>query len=381
MRTIDFGKVTWSFDGLFDIAGGYEHPAHVRWNNSLYRTKQDVPPGITPDNVLYFELVIQGVPTSALTPFGKADLDSVGFLKTGAGSVSLKAGTVIELNGLIYEFASITPVAMPTLTPGTDYAIYLCEDGNLRADANFVAPAGWSASEVRRIGGFHYGLANLNIDASPNINAYSMWDLRWRPGCRDPRGMAYFVAGWADIYLLGVNHHVEGTSKAGATIADGLDPPKVALGYGGNGLNTYGGLSWYDANEIMSDHGKYLPTQAQFSAAAFGVTEASEHGADPVTAGHLANFTSQWGHEQIAGVIWQWGQDSGGVNAGASWQAVTDGKGSTLYESARALLGYSNFSGAVTNHGGSRAVAYNILPNVTSAGQSARGFADHLILV
>jgi hypothetical protein len=136
--------------------------------------------------------------------FYKADPDSVIFTKTAAGAISLKAGTKVEVAGAVVSFVSNTAVTMPSLTAGTDYAVYVCSDGTVRADASFSAPTGYTTANSRKIGGFHYALGNLNVDATPNINAYSLWDLKWRPACADPRGMV-LVAGkfWCDIYLLG----------------------------------------------------------------------------------------------------------------------------------------------------------------------------------
>ena len=88
--------------------------------------------------------------------FAKADPDSVAFTAPSGSTVSLKAGAYIELAGLGYVFAADTAVQMPALTPGTDYAIYPCNDGTLRADANFSAPTGFTAATSRKIGGFHY---------------------------------------------------------------------------------------------------------------------------------------------------------------------------------------------------------------------------------
>ena len=88
--------------------------------------------------------------------FFKADSSTVAFTKTGAGTVSIKAGTLVATPNATLTFASATAVTMPTLTAGTDYAIYACDDGTLRADASFSYPSGYSAATTRKIGGFHY---------------------------------------------------------------------------------------------------------------------------------------------------------------------------------------------------------------------------------
>ena len=107
--------------------------------------------------------------------FGKADSGSVAFTKTGSGSLSLKAGTAIETNGRLFRFKSDTAVTMPTLSAGTDYAIYVCSDGSLRADANFSAPSGYTTANSRQIGGFHYGLIapGTAIDGASGFSSFT----------------------------------------------------------------------------------------------------------------------------------------------------------------------------------------------------------------
>ncbi len=311
--------------------------------------------------------------------FYKADPDSVTFTKTAAGAISLKAGTKVEVAGAVVSFVSDTAVTMPSLTAGTDYAVYVCSDGTVRADASFSAPTGYTTANSRKIGGFHYALGNLNVDATPNINAYSLWDLKWRPACADPRGMV-LVAGnfWADIYLLGVNHHTDGTSKAGVTIADGSSPPKVSPLFGGNGTTDYGSLTWHEAAEVMASHGKSLLSYGEFSAAAYGVTEASSAGSDPVTTKRSANYTSKWGLEQATGCMWQWGREFGGTYGAAAWTANTEGRGSTYTQASAAIFG-GNWGHAANS--GSRFADWHNAPSYSGNDVGARGRCDHLRLV
>lgn len=380
MPTIDLGKIVYSWKGDYNGAQAYEKFDTCRYNNNVYICIQDAAAGVDPSNGAYWDLMVEGTSASAAYMlFGKADADSVAFTKTGAGTVSLKAGTKVELNGVVHDFSVDTAVVMPALTAGTDYAIYVCDDGSVRADASFSAPHGYTANTSRQIGGFHYALSNLNVDSTPNINQYSLWDLKWRPECADPRGMV-LVAGkfWCDIYLLGVNHHTDGTSKNGATIADGASPPKVALGFGGDGTADYGSLTWYEAAEVMSDHGKGLLTYDEFAAAAYGVTEAQSIGADQITVQHNATYVSKWGVEQATGVMWQWGAMLGGPDSGATWSASTEGRGSYYNQPNAALFGglWSDAS-----YSGSRSASWLNAPSYSDSGTGARGRCDHLRLV
>ena len=162
----------------------------------------------------------------------KADPTTVAFTKLTAGTAEIKAGTVVDVDGTIVSFATATAITMPALTAGTDYAIYACADGTLRADASFSAPSGYTTANSRKIGGFHYAPGGnatgvAGGDATPAINAYSFWDLKFKPSCPDPRGMALVAGGfWVDIYLTGVDAITNGTSKYNVTIADGSSPPR-----------------------------------------------------------------------------------------------------------------------------------------------------------
>lgn len=379
MPTIDLGKLVYTWKGDYSAASAYEKFDTCRYNNAVYICILDAAAGIAPSNATYWELMVDGA-GSAAGLFYKADPDSVAFTKTAAGTISLKAGTKVEVAGEVHAFDAAAAVTMPALTAGTDYAVYVCSDGTVRADANFTAPTGYTTANSRKIGGFHYAPGNLNVDATPNINAYSLWDLKWRPECADPRGMV-LVAGkfWADIYLLGVNHHTDGTSKYGVTIADGSSPPKVPSAFGGNGTTDYGSLTWHEAAEIMAAYGKDLLSYAEFSAAAYGVSEGTSVGADPVTTGRSANYTSKWGVEQATGCMWQWGSEFGGpYNTTASYVANTESRGSTYNQANAAIFGGA-WSRAADS--GSRCAGWFNAPSNSDYYVGARGRCDHLRLV
>ena len=144
------------------------------------------------------------------------------------------------------------------------------------------------------------------------INPYSIWDLKFRPACQDPRGMALAADGrWDDIYFLGTNPDVDGTSKYGATIADGASLPKIPAAFGGDGSAAYTALSWYVATEIAAAYGKRLPGYSEFVSAAFGVQEGAALGFDPVTTSRSGPRTSAHGLVQATGNMYVWGQDVG----------------------------------------------------------------------
>ncbi|TFF27767.1 DUF2793 domain-containing protein [Jiella endophytica] len=323
--------------------------------------------------------------------FVKADPASVAFTRTAPGALELKAGTLVEVAGLVRHFEAATSIAMPALAAGTDYAVYACADGALRADPSPVAPAGYTAATSRMIGGFHYAAGgnatgyNTGGDATPQINPYSLWDLAWRPACPNPRGMA-LVAGrfWCDIYLTGVNVDADGSSRYGATIADGSSPPKVPAMFGGDGTTTYGSFTWFEATELLHSVGKTLLDYPDFVVASFGAKEGVSRGNDPVTTGFATTnagatnadqaLTSKWGIVQAVGCLWVWANAFGGPYT-AGWADNAKGRGQTYQQPNAGLLGAHWSSGV---NAGSRASTWNSAPWNSNSPFAARGRAEHL---
>lgn len=298
--------------------------------------------------------------------------------KTGAATVSLVAGTVASVGGRVVGFSADQPVVMPTLTAGTDYAVYVCNDGTARADASFVAPAGYTTTNSRKIGGFHF-------DLTSDIKQYSIWDLRHRPACPDPRGMV-LVNGlfWVDVYLCNSNPVAYGTSKAGVAVASGTVLPTRAAVFGGG---SYTSLNWWDAVQLTATYGKRLMTEAEFTIAAYGVAENQSLGGAaetiPTTA-YQVGFRSVWGGEQFGGHIWSWGADSGtrwDAPGGWGWRNSNGGAGQLYiqgdYSLTRVLLGGSRAGGA---YSGSRCSHWGYHPWRSYWDTGLRAASDHLSL-
>jgi hypothetical protein len=322
---------------------------------------------------------------SITTPglFAKADTQSVAFTKTGAGTAQLKAGTYIDVNGTLVTFTAATTIVMPTLTAGTDYAIYACTDGTVRADASFSGPSGYTTATSRKIGGFHFAPGGHSGapgggNATTQINDYSFWDVKFKPACTDPRGMTLVAGGfWADIYLLGVNHQVNGTSKYNVTIADGASLPKVPALFGGNGSTNYNLLNQLEAAEVMAAYGKRLPSYAEFSALAYGTTEFSVIGADPVTTSWTAAYISKWGGAQVSGNMWCLGSDFGGGASASGWVISSGDRGCTIQMENAPVFGGDWSSASLS---GSRCSRWNSQPTISSNNTGARGVCNHMAI-
>lgn len=321
-----------------------------------------------------------GIPNPVGT-FYKADPTTVAFTKTAAGTASIKAGTYLFIGATLVSFSVATAITMPTLTSGTDYAIWAKDDGTVQATTNFSAAPG--AGNYRKIGGFHYAPGGHSGspgggNSTPQINEYSFWDLNFRPACQDPRGMTLVANDfWADIYLLGVDWLTNGTSKYNVTIADGSSPPKIPTLFGGNGSTAYASLTWWEAMEVLRAAGKRGARYAEFAALAYGTTEASSIGTDQGSTIWNAAYVSKWGCNQVSGVMQQWGDEFGGGAAAAGWNANTGGRGSTYQLPNAVDLGGNWGDGA---NSGSRYSAWNNSPTSSRNGLGARGVCDHMIL-
>jgi hypothetical protein len=248
------------------------------------------------------------------TRIQRTDAASPILVTTGGSAIAIRAGTAIEYKGNSYAFDVETPVTVGELMPGQDYGVGLDRDGKPFAD--LLGPPnpldeGWFA-------GFHYAAGGCakgktGGDTIPTINPFSLWDLGFRPACRDPRGMALVetkVGGrfWADIYLLAVDHNEHGTSRCGATIADGRDLPMRPDGSG-----KFKKLDYAAAAEICAHHDKRLLGAEEFFAAAYGVKERCSRDKEPTVTGALDDgaerFISQRGLFDVTGTMWQWGTD------------------------------------------------------------------------
>jgi hypothetical protein len=107
--------------------------------------------------------------------FYKVSRTTPAFTVTGAGTINVNAGTIIECANSLFSYSIATAVTMPSLSAGTDYAIYQCSDLTIRADSSFTSPAGYTSSNSRQVGGFHYApggtatFAYLDTSGNPHI--------------------------------------------------------------------------------------------------------------------------------------------------------------------------------------------------------------------
>ncbi len=337
--------------------------------------------------------------------FIKADPASTCFIKTGAQTLALRAGTQVMIGTRLFTWAAQSAVVMPALSAGTDYAVYVCTDGTVRASSNWTAPEGYTVATSRLIGGFHYGLVapgttlagggfnttgtpgtgsyiwtQSDLDALVGIHAYSLWDLKWRPACPSPKGMA-LVAGrlWVDLYLLCVDHHLYGTSGAGRGLAAHGTPPKIPSLFGGNGTVTYGSLTWFEAAEIGAAHGKRLLRHSEFLAAAAGVTVGTRAPSLPVTAARVNGLTSKWGLEQTTGALWAWAEALFATGNVGTWYFAESRGG--IEPQAPLALRVGGSYGTEASACGPYCASFALSPGESAANTGARYCAEHVTLL
>jgi hypothetical protein len=291
---------------------------------------------------------------SALPSLIKRDPSAAALIARGRADVAVKAGTIF--GGV--TFAEDTPVVFDVdLEAGNDYAV-IVKDGSL----GYVRLASAAIGDDI-LGGFHFAPggnagARDGGDSEPAINPRSLWDRNFRPACPDPRGMALIETPsgkfWCDIYLTGVDHLADGTSRFGATIADGDDPPAKP------GRGHFAKFDYETALAVMKLHGKGLLSFAEFAAAAFGVREKTACHDNPRTTALDAPRTSRCGLIQATGNMWTWGHDGDPDEPRAS------------------IFGGSWLGGG---NAGSRcaSVAY-YWPRYSGGNLGARGRGDHLQL-
>jgi len=174
---------------------------------------------------------------------------------------------------------------------------------------------------------------------------------------------------WVDIYLPSASGNVL-SSVNGGTIADG----------------TSGNWHGYRFEQWFGDIGKKLIRQTEFVTASIGANQGTNIAGSAnsnTTTGHTdtagRRMISNIGCEDMAGVMWQWSRDPGGVySSGASWANAYDGNDSGVAGQHhnvpyRAHLGGNWYDGSVN---GSRFSRWVDSPLILNSQLSGRGVSE-----
>src|SRR3990167_6897659 len=193
----------------------------VEWIASL--KGEQGPQGIKGDTGAQGDAGINGTNGTSDTNFTKPHQGAPLVTKASVSTITIPIGTsvkaganIITVSGAAYTLslnsAGVGALDTGAKAAGTDYYVYALEAGGFILSANATNPTGYTTANSRQIGGFHYGVipeaftAINNIVAADatkiaGINAYSLWDLKFKPVC-DPKGMVFILGRWYDIYLL-----------------------------------------------------------------------------------------------------------------------------------------------------------------------------------
>jgi hypothetical protein len=318
------------------------------------------------------------------------------FAKTSPTSIIIPAGFAVVVNNNLvstvsdYSLDLNLDLDIGTKIQGKDYYVYVTSSGV------FYISLDNSIAIDKLIGGFHYGLTGesevlptnalkteADMVANRGIKAYSMWDLTWKPANKRPEGKVLVNnLFWRDIYPADEDYAIRGYSSCFAI--DGVTPaklaggdesygrkfPKVPLSKGGNGTINYGSLTWYEANEIVSEVGMRMISYDEFSNSSYGVVEEKSlqelgYATGTGVIQHYPEFESKWGVEMAVGVQYYWGgqilNGYGSTNF-AHRSGLTDGRGqiyATSNSPVATRLGGYELSTSTTLVAGSRHLNLN----------------------
>ena len=312
------------------------------------------------------------------------NISGTGYVQTSSISIDLSQSSS-------WDTTTGTDYTVASNRAGKDFYLYAVEPSSGTApdflvSASSTSPSGYSASDSRRIGGFHCLCVDVGTISGHDLDGFeagdvlpaSIWDLRWRSSGKQEGTVYSARAGlWVDIYLASWSG-TEMESIDGGTIADGGSSPH---------------FHWYNFVELFSEVGKRLPTQSEFMAFSAGSNQETNisGSSDPgTTTGHTdtagRRMISDIGVEDACGVLWQWGLENSADKAWSSWDpADTSGDGGT-YDGQNSIARGEGFDqpdrprfGGSWNNGaecGSRCAAWNESPLSLVASVGARGVAS-----
>ena len=266
----------------------------------------------------------------------------------GAHAYELDAAVELDLN-TDSNWDTITPInyAIAANRAGKDFYIYACVPVSgytpvLILSAATTYPAGYTADNSRKIGGFHCECANVGTISGHPLTGYlagdiiprSCWDLSHRSSGAQV-GMVWagktdfdalnYVPLWASIY------HLSGTGTSIASIFGAVATVS---------------RNFYDFADDLKNIGARMMTDWEFAQLHSGTPEETNiyGSANPTTVGgHVdtasRRIVSNIGLEDMSGVWWTWLQNQQSYIAGADYAAAI-------------VFSYENISGTRGSHYG-----------------------------
>lgn len=343
----------------------------------------------------------------------KAAITSPDYLTVNIGNVGYALNGSASININTASNWDDSTYATAANRKGKDFYIYACQPTSgtvpkILLSANSTVPKGYTATNSRKIGGFHCECADVGTISGHPLSGYvagdilpaSMWDLMHR-AMSDNAGMVFDGKQWIDIYLASWTGS-QLASVYGGVIADGESSVKF-----------HGEIF----AEKFAEINKHLPFRDQFLGFAKGSNEMTniKGSADAnTTGGHVdtagRRMISNIGCEDCCGFMWQWTADTWGhpnnnTNSdgipgttaqtssatgdhwlqGYGWQE--DGRGTTNSTIDGAMNKYGLDYGALVralvggywgdgSHCGSRSVGLNSLSSRRDGRHGARGASE-----
>ena len=310
------------------------------------------------------------------------DLTEANLGLPGTGAKPVYQEVLYNLRQIYTETTGDEPHSYPTINrtafqEGYDYYVFACDptsgDDSTDADLTYIittpciAPYGYTTSNSKCIGGFHYGryriLTTLSSMFSSSIFTSSdgsntlpvplnytgsalggdwyrcvyvgiipnsVWTLLHRPKC-DPDGMAYIDGNiWGDIYLTSY----DGYREHGALSMKGLP---VLYPTNDTDITTSGATNWYGIQELAAIVGKRLPSYAEYIRGALSTPNQAAYGymsnltdADrlkyPKTTGVSPYLVSAYNIRDLVQVAWIWCSDIFDCETAVScaWKSVNN---------------------------------------------------------
>ncbi len=306
-------------------------------------------------------------------------------------------GGEINLNATASWDTAQTTYATIANRAGKDFYIYVCQQD---ADTpKFVLsysstyPTGYTATNSRKIGGFHCLCANVGTISGHSLSGLlaghilplSIWDLKHRP-VSDPEGMVWVegLGKWIDIYLASWDStNLKLVSQKGKNTADG----------GSQYSQVWHGEKFVEKFGLV---GKHLPNRDEFMVFAKGSNEktAVTGAKDKVTTGGWTDtegrrMISNYGIEDCCGFLWQWTSDivafddfltvaynAENWSTASVYNETVDGEsdfGSSYGSVHRACVGGAWVASSLC---GSRCVDFRLFSSYVVTGNGARGASE-----
>lgn len=229
------------------------------------------------------------------------NVGNLGFIKEDSSTIDIASADVWD----------DSTYATAANRKGKDFYIYACQTDTsvpkIVLSANSTVPTGYTATNSRKVGGFHCECADVGTISGHPLSGYvagdilpaSVWDLRHRP-ISSPEGMVFDGRRWIDIYLASWDGS-KLVSAYNGVICDGESSPKF-----------HGELFV----ERFAEIGKHLPSREDFMHFAKGIEEGVNISGSKdynTTGGHVTTsgrrMISNYGIEDPSGYMWQWGSD------------------------------------------------------------------------